>query len=78
MNMGYGEDLDQELEQEHKYVKAWAKPFHGWTKSHEPKYHESSSVLGGIKEEYIDRGSHFVDEETKTLNRRGMTVLSDL
>ena len=63
MNMGYGKDLD-----------------------HEQKYHESStmglrpsgisplgssSVLEVIQEEYID-------EETKILNRKGMTVLIDL
>ena len=79
MNMGYGtpsmfhngEDLDQELDQEHKYGEVY-------TKSHEQKYHESSSVLGGIREEYIDQGSPFVDEETKSLNRRGIAVLSDL
>ena len=54
--MGYGEDLD-----------------------HEQKYHESStisplassSVLGGIQDEYIE-------EETKTFFRKGITVLSDL
>ena len=43
MNMGYGENLDKELDQEHKY---------GEDLDHEQKYHESSSVLGGIQEEY--------------------------
>ena len=45
---------------------------------HEHKYHESSFVshfrssplLGGIQEDYFD-------EQTKTLNRKGLTVLSD-
>ena len=34
--------------------------------------------VGGIKEELIDQGSCFVDKETKTLNRKLITVLIDL
>ena len=37
----------------------------------------SSSVLVGIQEKYFDLGSCFVDEATKILNRKGITVLSD-
>ena len=38
----------------------------------------ASQMLGGIQEEYINQGSPFIDKETKTLNRVGITVLSDL
>ena len=71
LNTDYGEDLDRELDHQRKY---------------EQKYHESLSLLGSIQEEYIDQGSclgnqgwsPFVEDETKTLNRKGITVLSDL
>ena len=86
MNMGYGtpsisETTSQMLGNQDR------RSFHsGKDLDHEQKHHESLSVLGGIQEEYIDQGSclgnqgwsPFVDEETKTLGRKGITVLSDL